>query len=323
MMAECAHEWRDLECTQCGETTAPCQVCSRPMGSLNLMCHGCLASERRVLDHIRIAWPQAQGPSWALSVEDLDLRPRTTSGEIDPPVWIGPADRASSPDDFVALGRVLEANPDKHLLDLLRDPVNIVGVLHQQAHEWGRRAGSAPAGDVLEWLGSRLLWAANTDSSLMARHRALARRVRWKLRHLAGVLPHQNPAPCVHCGGKVVQDWTDADGQPHPDGLSDLLRCAGDCRTTWGDRARFDYLNLTTIRALPHTHPDALVTLADARTAAPRARRNTINQRIKRDRDRAAQTGEPRGIPERGTNHRGLPLYRLGDLLRDPELELV
>src|SRR5690606_10774117 len=103
-------------------------------------------------------------------------------------------------------------------------------------------------------------------------------------------------------------------------GLSDLLRCTGDCRTTWSDRARFDYLNLTTIRALSYTHPDALVTLADARAAAPMVKRNTINQRIKRDRDRAARTGKPRAIPERGTDLRGRPLYRLGDLLGDLEM---
>src|SRR5690606_5181496 len=108
-MSECVHEWRDLECTQCGETTHPCQVCGRPMESLNLKCHGCLATERGVVDHIGIACPQAGGPSWAPSVEVLHLRPYTTPGEIYPSVQIGPADRGSSPDDLVALGKNLEA----------------------------------------------------------------------------------------------------------------------------------------------------------------------------------------------------------------------
>lgn len=116
-MTECVHEWRDLECTQCGETTIPCQTCNRPMDSANQICQRCLARERRVLDHIRTAWPMAQGPAWALSIEQFDPRPYTTSGVIDPPVEVGPADRASSPDDFVALGKILEANPDKHFLE--------------------------------------------------------------------------------------------------------------------------------------------------------------------------------------------------------------
>ncbi|WP_163540825.1 hypothetical protein [Occultella kanbiaonis] len=318
------HEWIEervlcerlsqFACSSCGHSTAGCNTCNQPLETANAICDRCLTREREVLADTRRAWDLIDQPHRdVLPIGSIDHDTRTTGRDDTPIVPIGAADRATGQDDFAVILDITKANPSRTVLDLLRDPENVLDVLHERADDWATQADTTATGDVLAWLTSRLLWAANTlPTADWEDYRNEVRQVRWKLRHIAGITPERNIAPCVHCGGKVVQDWADQHGRPFTDGLSDTLRCTG-CGTTWGDHARFDYLNLTTVRALPETHPDALVTLEEARAALPRAKRNTINQRIKRDRDRE-KAGRPRLIPERGENLRGQALYRLGDL---------
>lgn len=323
------HEWKPhpetLEiyaCDTCGETTPPCPnvtnfrdqtPCGRPLDTHNRICETCLTTERQVLTDIRAAWHHLGTHATILQLGDIDRDARTT-GKVEGtiPVPIGAADRVHGQDDFEHILGVVAATPSRTVLDLLRDPDNIIDVLHEHAEEWATQANTRATGNVLDWLTGRMLWAANTlDPDQWDDYRREARKVRWSLRRTAGILPERHDAPCPDCGGKVVQDWADRNGNPYDDGLSDVIRCT-QCRVLFPDRGRFDYLNLTTLRALPETHPDAEVTLKEARAVLPRARRNTINVAIHRDRKR---TTTPRRIPERGTNHRGDPLYRLGDII--------
>jgi hypothetical protein len=326
------HEWiqdrglcelrSSYSCSSCGLTVAGCNTCDRPNESSNLICLRCLDSERAVLDHIREAW-RIIGPD---RVEILRLGTVDHDGRTRPPTMRHP-DRVSVPfgaapryatdarDDFEVIQGIMRARPDRSLLDLVRDPENVMDALHEVAEDWASQRGVEASGDVLKWLGESMLWAAQTlDADDWVDYRETVRKVRFKLRHVAGLLPEKDPIPCLHCGepDAVVQDWIDRDGRPYRTGLSDTLRCQS-CGFVWDDRAHFDYLNLTTVRAAPETHPNARVTLAEARAALPRARRGTINEVIRRDRQRPP---ERRRIPEVGRTRAGEPLYRLGDVAR-------
>lgn len=296
-------------CEDCGEETPACPStrqrgrCGRPNDTLNRVCSACIARERKMLDRVRTAWHSLD--SSVLDVMELGSVEvdAWTSGEIEEPVQIGAADRYRAQDDFAALG------PMKATPTALKDPENVILLLHERCFDWAEHLGTHPSGDVLEWLSAHVVWAANTlEPQEWDEYRSLVREVEWQLRRMAGLLPDRNPAPCVNCGGKVVQDRADMNGEPLLGGRSDTLRCVR-CAEQWSDRLRFDYLNLTTIRKLPETHPDVCLTLEQIRTVLPQARRNTINVALHRDRKRAQ-----RRIPERGQDHKGQPLYRLGDV---------
>ncbi|WP_159622686.1 hypothetical protein [Ruania rhizosphaerae] len=309
------HTWTPADdtgfaCAHCEATTPVCGTCGdRPLEDAIAICRPCLTAERRILTTTATLVDQLPGNAREiLGIKAIRYDHTPTGGGDGLPFGIG-----SDDDDPVELAAIAATRGT--VIDLLRQPDNVLDVLHGWADAWTDAQQLPPwSGSVFDWLAGTLTWAAaNPDASEWHTYREEARLVRSRIRTLAGLAPEREPAPCVHCGGKVVRDWTDPDGHPHDRGLSDVLRCTG-CGTTWGDRHRFDYLNLTTLRALPETHPDALVTVEDARLAVPTARRNTINQRLKRDRDRAA-AGAPRRIPERGEDVRGRPVYRLGDLL--------
>lgn len=322
------HEWiHDVQlcdlrgtfvCSECGATTAECNTCGDPVTtSANLICQRCLDREREVLTHIGEAWKEI-GPDKVeiLQLGTIDHDARTRRPTVDHPdqvsVPLG-AGGLDSPDDFEELYGILRADPSRSLLQLLHDPANIIDALHEVAEDWAGQRGVTASGNVLTWLGENLLWAAQTlPDDAWLDYRRLARHVRHRIRHVAGLLPERDPIPCLHCGAAdtVVQDWIDKHGRPYPTGLSDTLRCMA-CGYVWDDRAHFDYVNLTTVRAAPVRYPDAKVSLAEARAALPRARRNTINVAIHRDRKRPA---DQRRIPEVGRDRRGEPLYRLGDI---------
>jgi len=310
------HLWAKTEeggyaCEDCDETTGACPNtkqrgrCGRPMETLNRICDKCIARELRLLDRVRTAWHSLDSSVldvMELGSVDVDA---TTSGELEEPVQIGAADRYRAQDDFGVLG------PMKATPAALKDPENVILLLHERCYDWALRRGEQPSGDVLEWLKRHVVWAVNTlEPGEWDDYRSLVRGSEWQLRRMAGLLPDRNPAPCVNCGGKVVQDRADMNGEPLLRGRSDTLRCVR-CAERWSDRLRFDYLNLTTIRKLPETHPDAHLTLEQIRTVLPQARRNTINVALHRDRKRAE-----RRIPPRGEDLRGQPLYRLGDVVR-------
>lgn len=322
------HEWiQDIAlceprstfmCSECGATAAECNTCGHPVTtSANLICQRCLDREREVLAHIGEAWKEI-GPDKVeilqLGTIDHDARTRRPTSkypdQVSVPLGAGDLD---SPDDLELIYGILRADSSKSLLQLLRDPANIIDALHEVAEDWAGQREVSASGNVLTWLGDNMLWAAQTLTyQEWSDYRSTVRTVRHRIRHVAGMLPERDPIPCLNCGeaDTVVQDWIDKHGRPYPNGLSDSLRCMA-CGYVWDDRAHFDFLNLTTVRAAATRFPDTLVTLEEARAVLPRARRGTINVALHRDRKRPP---DQRRIPQRGTNAVGLPLYRLGDI---------
>lgn len=307
-------------CEQCGETSSACNTCGRAVGSSLLICDRCLEREREVLVHIQEAWRligSANVEILQLGTVDHDARTRAATSkypdQVSVPVGAGNRYDLDARDDFELYQGIMRANPNRTLLQLVRDPENVMDTLHEIAEDWASRREVKAEGNVLTWLGESMLWAAQTlDLEDWDDYRATARKVRGKLQGIAGVLPQRDPIPCQECGepDSVVQDWIDKHGRPYKNGLSDKLRCIK-CGFVWDDRAHFDFLNLATVRAAPLNHPDTLVSLVEARASLPTARRNTINKALSRDRHRSLAQ---RRIPERGKNAYGEPLYRLGDI---------
>ena len=309
MSEKCHHEWIDeremcdpapkFMCTQCGDTCGPCNVCSGPTGSALLVCDRCLERESEVLADIEGAlshW-QHQPRSTVKAIRyDTDRR----GGEVD------------------------------HVpLDTTDGPWDIEAVLSDWAAMWRDLSGSdknlAPVG----YLRGHLMWAAhNAERSGWDVYRTEMRQLRHRARRIAGLLPQRQAGMCIYCGGTVVRDWADEKWQPRRKGLSDEFRCT-DCRTQWEDRERWQFANRNTILALPLTHPERLVTREDARMIFPAVPPATWRKWVQRDAERGeallryaeycqgGRFGPPpdsEKMPTQGFNHRGLALYRLGDL---------
>jgi hypothetical protein len=156
----------------------------------------------------------------------------------------------------------------------IHTPEGTLSVLVGWAKDWAETRVDA-VGDVLVYLDGHTLWAAQNHGG-WADYLEDAYRVRSKLRHLAGLNPEVQDVPCVYCGGRVVQEWT-------KDGLDDVLTCAG-CNVAWPNTARFAFASRAALFALPKTHPDVLVTIADRTTLTTpgsrhEARTNEADQR--------------------------------------------
>ena len=129
------------------------------------------------------------------------------------------------------------------------------------------------------------VWAAhNPEASDWRAYLKAMRSLRASARRIAGLLPERIAEPCVMCGGDVVQDWSDGDWMPLETGLSDTVRCTR-CGTTWGDRLHWHFTMRNHIVELPAEHPDALVTIEQARMIWPDVPAATWRSWAKRWRD--------------------------------------
>lgn len=302
------HDWTPHDdiyrCTGCTETRPACNTCHRPNHSSMAICTPCLTTTRRLLTRAENAYrsiPDGLRTATGLQAIRYDKhRSRTTGLHVsnDP----GPDD----PDDLRTL---IETNPNRHHLELTRDPTNVLAALHDIADDWSDTLGTTWHGNVFTWLSNHILWAAQNHPAWNDHLKDIRTAVR-RFYDFAGLTPKPDRAPCVHCGGTIVQDWADRDGRYHPTGLSDMLRCTR-CGTRWNDYAHLDPIKIQTVRAAPVQYPDTLVTLKEARAALRGVKRNTINKAISRDRK-----NNPQRIPEHGTNRRGETLYRLGDIAK-------
>ncbi|MBZ2197264.1 hypothetical protein [Occultella gossypii] len=296
-------------CTDCGETCATCGTCGRATGGALLLCDPCHARERQVLADIEHAI--------GLYLPSPGRSPYSSARMDAMRVAGSKAARVTDPED------------------------SIDSTLFGWVALWTEASGDAQNLGALEYLAGHLLWAAhNPDASRWEAYRKSIRAQRGAARRVAQIAPQPQPAPCIHCGGKVVQDWADHDWNPLKTGLSDVHRCTG-CGTTWGDHAHWRFAQRHTIFALPTDDPDRLVTLADARTIFPDVPAGTWRTWIKRSRDEHARTvaecdawddrwtayedaGYLGPIPEapeiveavcsRGETDQKVKLYRLGDL---------
>lgn len=294
------HEWNDTTepgqnprtyaCTTCDQTTAGCSECGRALTTSLTICDRCLTRAQQlvtdVIDAINTV-PFHFAEIMGLRAVRYDRDIVTTSN-----------DRDRLP---FGLDAVIE-DPSDARIAAAKHPNTALEILHGWAHAWADTRGDIDHG--LQYLVDHTLWAAqNPDDSGWHAYLDEARQVRATVRRLLGLDPIHEPAPCVYCSGPVIREWL-------PDGLDDTRRCTR-CGTTWPDEERLRYTNRHTVFALPETHPDALVTADDARRILPDLKRNTLNQALKRDRDRP---DDERRIPQHGADVRGHALYRLGDI---------
>lgn len=296
-----AHDWiteRTLSdpvstyvCRECAATTRGCSECDQPLATSSTICDRCLTRARRIVTDVADAIdtvPFHHAEIMGLRAVRYD-RDRITTSADDERLPFG-------------LDRVVE-DPEDTRIAAAKHPSSAVAVLVGWAHAWADTLGDTPPSSWATYLVDHTLWAAqNPDTSGWTEYLTEARQVRATVRRLLGLDPERDPVPCVHCGGRIVQDWTER-------GLDDVHRCTG-CGLTWRDRGHLDYANLHTLRELPATHPDALVTVDEARRVLPAVKRNTLNQWVARGLVRPA-------VDEHGRARRdvrGAVLYRLGDI---------
>lgn len=259
MTEEHHHEWvRDPEhdgvrawaCTDCTETCATCGTCGRASGSSLLLCDRCERHAGRVLDDI----------DHALGLWQADPRSPMRS----------PGDMRLVPGGGEAAG--------------ITRPSDVTDRMLSWVARWTEHTGATNARPAA-FLKSRHIWAAhNPELSDWPDYLRAMRALRADARRIAGLLPQRLAEPCPLCGGTVVQDWSDEDWEPLEDGLSDIVRCTG-CGTTWGDRTRWRFTMRHHIVMLPAAHPDALVTLDQARMIWPDIPAATWRSWAKRWRD--------------------------------------
>lgn len=133
------------------------------------------------------------------------------------------------------------------------------------------------------------IWAAhNVEASDWPAYWRAIHHLMWKARGEAGLLPHVEPLPCVHCGEDVVRDWSDDDFEPLAEGLSDTVRCTG-CGMTWRSPQHWGESTWKWFERGAQEHEDALVTLEMARTLWPDVPMSTMRSWIKRDEARYSE----------------------------------
>lgn len=297
------HEWintrkitdtlETYDCATCDTQTTGCSQCGNPLQTSLTICEPCLAKARKIIQDVIDAIdtvPFHHAEIMGLRGIRYDRDIVTTSN-----------DRDRLP---FGLDLVIE-DPADTRISAAKHPDTAVDILHGWAAAWAdSRGDTTPHGSELRYLVDHTLWAVqNPDDSGWDTYITEARQVRATVRRLLGLDPIHEPAPCVYCSGPVIREWLD-------DGLDDTRRCTR-CGTTWPDEERLRYTNRHTVFALAATHPDALVTADDARRILPDLKRNTLNQALKRDRERDEND---RRLPQHGTDVRGHALYRLGDI---------
>ena len=278
------HEWQPTnngyECTGCDETRPACNTCTRVLHSANKACEACLDNARTVLEQTANAlghWQYARRSLIPAIRYDRDRSDTGTNPEDQPPS--------------------------------IQHPRDVVDCLWSWADNWAEKLTETTntttevAGPVTEWLAAHLTWAANNpEQSGWDDYHGEARSMRHHARRLAGLLPKRHYGPCVHCGGRIVQDWADERWQPNTDGLSDTVRCTG-CGLTWKNHKAWMFTNRHTLRFLPEAFPDQLVTIEDAWMIYPEVPKGTWRRWV--------SEGD---LPRKGQDERGRALYRVGDM---------
>ena len=299
---------RVYQCADCEETTPACVQCAKPVGTAILICERCIQRERWVLHDIDAMLDQYQpDPVSHHSRPRYDLT--NTKG--------GTNGEHLTPDDIKAR-------------------------LQWWATLWATKLGEQAGDDVTGYLRSRIIWAAqNQAESQWVEFREQTRATRGHARLIAGLAADRYPRKCAYCGGVLVQDRTDKQGQALPTGRADAIRCTG-CGEDWPDEQSWYRMQRYQITMLPGEYPDAMVTLEEARVIYRHIPSATWRDWLRRDRDRHRRSVErsdawqderdafetagkigpwtkpptivERELPERGYRDAKTPVYRLGDL---------
>lgn len=316
------HLWEPVAdgyaCPECPATAPACITCRRPVPTGERVCEPCVSHARNDLRTVRDLYRQL--PDVIASIAGLHAvrydRGSSSVKRTAASTSIIGGDAlvlAAGGNVSVHLGRY-ETSIDPSLLAAeTHDPPSVLATVTWWEDTWRAErhdpaATTTSVDNAVDYLLTHTLWAA-TQSVTWGEYQQDLRNLQHRLRALTGETNRPVPEniPCVHCGGRVVRVWSD-------EGLTDVRECQR-CGTSWPDVDRLRFTNHLRVLAAPVTDPDTLVTLDQARLALPDLKRNTLNQALKRDRDRAATDPAyaPR-VPERGRNRRGEPLYRLGDI---------
>jgi hypothetical protein len=272
------------ECTECPATTTACTECGRPMTTTLLVCDPCLEHAKRpVADVARWMTEHTYGVNLVTLRAVRYDRDKITSTTDDARLPFG-------------LDQII-ADPEDTRIGALKHPDDAVRILHDWASAWADHRDETTSNDPLGYLLDHTLWAIqNKDHSGWDQYAHETRQVRATVRRLLGIAPVPEPVPCVHCGGRIVRDWTDDSG------LADLRRCTG-CHLEWPDATWLAHTNAQVLHALPTTHPDTLITTEQARRIYPQLHPATLRKWIQREH-----------VVEHARDVRGAILYRLGDI---------
>jgi hypothetical protein len=278
--ADTAGQWM---CATCGHATTGCSLCSRPLTTNLLVCEPCLDRAQRVISDVA-QWMA----TFEFGVQIINLRAIRYD-----------RDKVTSSDDDARLPFGLDAvisDPEDTRISALKHPDDAAKILYDWADAWADHRTEHTGHDPLGYLLGHTLWAIqNPDTSDWDQYIHEARQVRSTIRRLLGIAPEREAVPCVHCGGRIIREWTE-------DGLDDTRRCTG-CGTTWDTHARLLHTNSLVLHQLPTTHPDTLVTTEQARRIYPQLHPATLRKWVQREH-----------ITEQDRDVRGVPLYRLADI---------
>jgi hypothetical protein len=295
---------RRFVCAECEETTAACVVCGRPMTVQGALCDRCVRREAEVVTDVYALATQAREEqalrslpgSGGLRSASYNLTQARSSST--PPVPFG---LAAGTDDLLELIQTAAAPGD--VVARMCDPDNLLGVMREWAQEWADVLRDDEPADPCRYLCENLRRAAaDPVRTRWADYTDCARTVRSALRRLVGETEVAEHAPCVHCRGRVVRSWG-------PKGLDDVRRCLR-CHAFWPTEEKIRHVYANVVRYLPTARPDALVTLDDAKQIY---RGSVSPKRLDLWAHRDRQDGGDRLPPQRGTDVRGRPVYRLGD----------
>jgi hypothetical protein len=294
MTTTCNHEWQptepgDLgegypgyECLNCEETTHGCIDCGRAMVTSLLVCDRCLERAKRVVGDVA-RWMTEH--TFGVNLVTL----RAVRYDRDRP---GATDDARLPFGLDAV----VADPEDTRISALKHPDDAVAILTSWSRSWAELRGDVIDDDELGYLLDHVLWAIqNQGDSDWPQFIDEARQVRAVVRRLLGIAPEREPVPCVHCGARIVRDWTE-------DGLDDVRRCTG-CGMEWETHARLLHTNALVLHALPETDPDTLATREQIWRVYPQLHPATLRKWIQRGH-----------VEPQGKDVRGQDVYRLGDI---------
>lgn len=299
-------------CTQCPSSTLGCTVCGRPLETIDRTCDECVSATRDKLRRVRDmyrALPDVIAAAAGLHAVRYDRGGRGSSGDV----RVLGGEAAVLAGGGTASGVTSSARGDRsHAVDQLpSDPPSVLATLTAHEDTW-RLEQQQPAATVtsvdaaVTYLLNHTAWAAQrSEVDTWLAYLSDLRTLFGRLGNLTGGSnrPVKEPTPCAYCGGVVQRRWTDG-------GLDDERTCTS-CGESWPDEWHQDRATNWRILTAPVNDPDTLVTPEQARRALPDLKRNTLNQALKRDRDRHP---DDQRIPTHGHNTHGELVYRLGDI---------